>query len=255
LTIKLQIVSDLHLEFADIEIKNAGADALALCGDICVAKYLATDGTKGNLFKDFFKRVADEFPVVFYVMGNHEHYDGHFESTAEKIEKILPGNVTLLDNEYIDFFGYGIVGGTLWTKFDDTFTEYQVNSGLNDFRLIRTGPEFRRFQVADTFKEHDKMLKLIKKTKPDIVLGHHAPSFNSVSPEYRDSRYSYLNPAYCTELTEFILDNPSIKLWAHGHVHSSHDYTIGDTRIFANPRGYRDENREFNSSRLVELSK
>jgi predicted phosphodiesterase len=35
---KLQIVSDLHLEFNDnIAINNAGADILCLAGDICLA--------------------------------------------------------------------------------------------------------------------------------------------------------------------------------------------------------------------------
>ena len=47
-----------------------------------------------------------------------------------------------------------------------------------------------------------------------------------------------LNGGYMTELSEFILDNPEIKLWTHGHTHSSHDYQIGNTRIVCNPRGY-----------------
>jgi hypothetical protein len=34
---KLQIVSDLHLEFGDIEIPNVGTDLLILSGDITVA--------------------------------------------------------------------------------------------------------------------------------------------------------------------------------------------------------------------------
>ena len=38
--VKLQIVSDLHLEFSDIEIKNNGADVLILAGDIMVAEPL-----------------------------------------------------------------------------------------------------------------------------------------------------------------------------------------------------------------------
>ena len=38
---KLQIVSDLHMEFRiPPEIKNAGADALVLAGDICLAYHL-----------------------------------------------------------------------------------------------------------------------------------------------------------------------------------------------------------------------
>ena len=40
---KLALASDLHLEFAGVELKNEeGADALILSGDICVAEDLKT---------------------------------------------------------------------------------------------------------------------------------------------------------------------------------------------------------------------
>ena len=38
--------------------------------------------------------------------------------------------------------------------------------------------------------------------------------------------------------SEFMLDNPQIKLWTHGHTHEDFDYMIGSTRIVCNPRGY-----------------
>ena len=43
---KIALASDLHLEFADIILKNTdGADVLLLAGDICVAKDLIEDGS------------------------------------------------------------------------------------------------------------------------------------------------------------------------------------------------------------------
>jgi hypothetical protein len=47
-----------------------------------------------------------------------------------------------------------------------------------------------------------------------------------------------MNGGYSSELSEFILDHPQIKLWTHGHTHEPFDYMIGDTRIVCNPRGY-----------------
>jgi len=47
-----------------------------------------------------------------------------------------------------------------------------------------------------------------------------------------------VNGAYSSDLSEFILDRPQIKLWTHGHTHHEFDYMIGGTRIVCNPRGY-----------------
>ena len=48
-----------------------------------------------------------------------------------------------------------------------------------------------------------------------------------------------MNGAYSSDLSEFILDNPEIKVWTHGHTHDNFDYMIGSTRIICNPRGYK----------------
>ena len=47
-----------------------------------------------------------------------------------------------------------------------------------------------------------------------------------------------MNGAYYSDLSEFILDRPCIKLWVHGHMHDTFDYMIGSTRVVCNPRGY-----------------
>ena len=47
-----------------------------------------------------------------------------------------------------------------------------------------------------------------------------------------------MNGGYSSDLSEFILDHPQIKLWTHGHTHEDFDYLIGSTRIVCNPRGY-----------------
>jgi hypothetical protein len=37
----------------------------------------------------------------------------------------------------------------------------------------------------------------------------------------------------------FIEDYPEIRVWTHGHTHDVFDYTVGQTRILCNPRGYK----------------
>ena len=82
---KLQIVSDLHLEFNDVTVNNAGADILCLAGDISLAKDLVKDTPKGEKFRQFFNHVSKEFDTVLYIMGNHEHYSGRWNNTAANI--------------------------------------------------------------------------------------------------------------------------------------------------------------------------
>ena len=72
----------------------------------------------------------------------------------------------------------------------------------------------------------------------NVVLTHHAPSYQSVSPQFIGNS---ANGAFVSNLEEFILDRPKIKVWAHGHTHSPSDYYIGDCRVVANPLGYRRE--------------
>jgi DNA repair exonuclease SbcCD nuclease subunit len=69
-----------------------------------------------------------------------------------------------------------------------------------------------------------------------VVVGHHSPSKLSTKPQYEDD--VVVNGAYSSDLSEFMLDRPAIKLWTHGHTHHVFDYMIGSTRVACNPRGY-----------------
>jgi hypothetical protein len=69
-----------------------------------------------------------------------------------------------------------------------------------------------------------------------VVVTHHAPSKASIKPRYQGDHL--MNGGYSSDLSEFILDNPQIKVWTHGHTHDHFDYMIGSTRILCNPRGY-----------------
>jgi hypothetical protein len=42
-------------------------------------------------------------------------------------------------------------------------------------------------------------------------------------------------------------------VWIHGHIHSAHDYEVGDTRIVSNPRGYPHERTNFDEQMAVEV--
>ena len=260
---KVQLASDLHLEFGDIEIKNAGADVLILSGDICVGKefFPGWESEKSKRYLNFFEQVCKEFKNVVYVFGNHEHYHGDFATTSEFIKTGLEhlSNLHILDIGSVDIDGVLFVGGTLWTDFDngDPVVKWDAQRMMNDYRTVRNGGD-NVFLPDDAIRYHETMLMAIddfvqeSNGRPVVVVGHHAPSTSSISGRYVNDR---LNGAYASDLSQFILDHPQIKLWTHGHIHTSSDYMVGSTRIVCNPRGYYnyEENPEFDPSKVLEL--
>jgi predicted phosphodiesterase len=98
------------------------------------------------------------------------------------------------------------------------------------------------FSPEDSYEDHQAYIKGLTEamaSRPEmkfVVVGHHAPSKLSTHPRY--AKEVMINTAYSSDLTEFILNNPQIKVWTHGHTHEPFDYMIGTTRIVCNPRGY-----------------
>jgi Icc-related predicted phosphoesterase len=283
---KIALASDIHLEFGDINLQNTdNADVLILSGDICVASDLGKpdphnfmEGARSNRIADFFKRCSFQFPHVVYIMGNHEHYHGDFAESATKIKSMLASNmlsnVYLLDKETKVIDDVTFIGGTLWTDMnkEDSLTLRHIAQMMNDFRTVensnrqatyRTFDEndnvkFKtrpaRFSPEDAVEDHKKMLEYIRimiegKNDKFVVVGHHAPSKQSTHPRYKDEEV--MNGGYSSELSEFILDHPQIKLWTHGHTHEDFDYMIGSTRIVCNPRGYINYEARADNFKLV----
>lgn len=263
---KIQVVSDLHLEFSDIEIPNAGADVLILSGDIMVAddlyRHAAADfnpyssGAFADLsrrmetalrFRTFLKRVSDTFPHVVYVAGNHEFYHFRWFQTLEVLKEECDKfpNVYFLERDCKKIDDITFVGGTLWTDMNrnDPITLHAIRDMMNDYRVIRNDKAgFTSLKPADTATRHALTYRYIKSVvegKHDerfVVVGHHAPSKMSTHEQYKSD--FLMNGAYSSDMSEFILDHPQIKLWTHGHTHHPFDYMVGSTRVVCNPRGY-----------------
>lgn len=112
----------------------------------------------------------------------------------------------------------------------------------HDRVTLKMGTRTAKFSPEDSVKDHKAMLEFIKDSiasrpeMPWVVVGHHSPSKLSTKPCYEKD--VIVNGAYSSDLSEFILDHPQIKVWTHGHTHHEFDYMIGSTRIVCNPRGY-----------------
>jgi hypothetical protein len=193
-------------------------------------------------------------------MGNHEFYNGKFYAGIDYMREELAKypNIHMLEQDtYIiqdrnketgEVSDVVFVGGTLWTNMNkrDPLTMHAIETMMNDFRIIRN--DYRNYatmSALDVAVRHDKTLAYIKlmvqehKDKRCVVVGHHSPSFQSMHPMYAND--TLMNGGYHSDLSEFILDHPQIKLWTHGHTHHPFDYVIGETRVVCNPRGYEND--------------
>lgn len=263
---KIALGSDLHLEFGPITLTNTeGARVLILSGDILVAEYLhrnpivkeptseresamlGSTQVEALLYRRFLDNVNQEFDDVIYVAGNHEFYHGKFPDAIDwlRTECAKYKNIHYLELDKFELDDITFVGGTIWTDFNkaDPITMSLVDQRINDYHRIRYSKQgYRKLIPADILKYHRTSIDYLKSVldhQPDkkfVVVGHQAPTPMSIHPAYRDD--FHLNGAYATDLSEFILDRPQIKLWTHGHVHHDFDYMLGDTRIACNPRGY-----------------
>lgn len=264
---RVAVCSDLHLEFQDINLQNTeGANVLILSGDILVAEDLhqhpeMTYGmySQVNLqdlgrrqasaqrFRDFLKRCSFQFPHVVYVAGNHEFYHGKWKATLQYLrdECAKFNNVYFLENDVKVIDDTTFIGATLWTDMNkgDPLTLHAINDMMNDFRIIRNDEHgYTKLRPAHAMYRHQQTISYLKSVLPDmkdrkiVFVGHHAPSKQSTHPKYVNEYL--MNGGYSSDLSEFILDHPEIKLWTHGHTHDPFDYMIGETRIFCNPRGY-----------------
>lgn len=262
---KIKLVSDLHLEMSDdINIKNDNDyDVLILSGDILNANdlhdyseanyshleisLLEYGQARAHMYRDFLKRCSFQFPHVIYVAGNHEFYDGKFHKGVQYLrdECAKYPNIYFLecDTKIIDDVVF--VGGTLWTDMNkgDPLTQHAISDMMNDFHVIRNDnhgyTKLRPSHVMERFRNTVQYFGIVLelfKDKKCVVVGHHAPSYMSIAPDYKNDML--MNGGYASDLSEFILDRPQIKLWTHGHMHDPFDYMIGDTRVVCNPRGY-----------------
>ena len=273
---KIKLVSDLHLEFSDINItNNDNCDVLILGGDIMVAADLhdhphfdfnpydhgafADLGRKQQRvarFRDFLKRCSFQFPHVIYVMGNHEFYNGRFYESIDHMREECAKfpNIYLLENDTKVIDDVTFIGATLWTDMNkgDPMTMHAIEGMMNDFRIIRNDKRnFAAMSSRDVVSRHARTLQYFRSVlaeqhdKKFVVVGHHSPSFQSSHEMYK-TQY-LMNGGYHSDLSQFILDHPQIKLWTHGHTHHPFDYKIGETRIVCNPRGYENEGYSENS--------
>lgn len=235
---RIQIASDLHLEFMDRQFPHEsrlkpieGADLLILAGDI----------SNGSMAIRHFK----DWPVpVVYVAGNHELYKKVHEDVLDELRQASKGtSVKFLERDTFEFKGTRIVGCTLWTDYLLYGHEFRpevmglARGSISDHSVIKTRMGLA-FLPLDALRDHELSRTWLEATLATpfdgktVVVTHHAPHPGSIHPQYAGSSVS---AAFASDLTQLV---ETADLWVHGHMHNSSDYFVGKCRVVSNPRGY-----------------
>ena len=257
---RVQILSDLHLEFPGNTIPPLSADAevIILAGDLAPVHTRRVG--------DISKRWAGADRIL-YVPGNHEHYRSEIDVARRELAwQCLQHGVTLLDPGAVTVEHVRFIGATLWTDFllegvaGEAWAHLEVGAGLSDFTgairhhgtpdgLFTTRESARRHAEHRAFIEGE-LEKAEASGFTPVVITHHAPSPRCIRPWFEGSR---LNPGFASDL-DLVIARYQPPLWIHGHMHDAVDEKLGFTRILANPQGYsRVEGHSFNPSLVVAI--
>lgn len=260
--LKLQIVSDLHLEFRknDLTFLVPSAPILCLLGDICVLG----DASDFDTYAKFIDVIHDKYDYIIHLTGNHEYYNKYSHYTpatlsmdmidkklyefSKKYKKlhILNNNIfriTWNSQKYI------LVGTTLWT-FIDKENCGAIQKYMNDYKYIfveneKKGPDdkpMRHYTPEDMIIKHQRAVKFIKtaitKAKNEgayVVLLTHHKSFKEKKDKFSQAYEADLQSLY----------NLPVILAAYGHTHQAKDIMINNVRVVSNPRGYPSQKTRF----------
>lgn len=252
---KLNILSDLHLNVSGLDRPRNDADVVILAGDIARPREAVAWA------RDF------DRPVL-YVPGNHEFYGGSLDGVSAELVRLTEGTcIRVLDNAEIVIGGIRFLGTTLWTDFrlfGDG--ENRIAAMARGREMVRDFDRIRLAEEADTlFSPADSAARFERDAAwldarladahpgPTVVITHHAPSRQSIHPRFANS---VLNACFVSQ-AERLMGSARVQLWIHGHTHDSFDYGVDGTRVVCNPRGYAkngvNENPDFDSSLIIEL--
>jgi predicted phosphodiesterase len=242
IVLKVQVLSDLHLEFHSdegerflMELDPEGVDVLVVAGDLCTR----------SIHKEALPFLAMRYPHVVFVLGNHDYYGCTFLQVHSNLEAICAEHENLhwLHNEAVEIEGQRFLGTPLWFRHDPLNAVYAA--GLNDFRQIL---DFRTW----VYPENHKALAFLESNvrEGDFVVTHHLPSFQS-NARYRGSQLTRF--FVCDVESLIVQERPAV--WAHGHTHETCNYELYETRVVCNPFGYLgvEQNPHYQPRMIVEI--
>lgn len=250
---KIQIFSDLHLEFPSSAYESYDiqptAPYLALLGDI--------GNTKDDGLFAFIRAQLTQFQIVFFLLGNHEPYNSDWDQSKARIQAFTAElskeqNTGLGDFIFLDQTRYDIDDETTilgCTLYSNVLPEQldNVSFGLQDFYNIKD------WTVADHNEAHKRDLAWlngqvtqISKNEPNkkniFIFTHHSPHYGgrATDPRHNNDKRP-ITSGFATDLKkEICMADQKVTTWVFGHTHYNCDFIEegSQTRLVTNQRGY-----------------
>lgn len=238
---KIQLLSDCHIELYPYQPEALPVDLVILAGDI---------HTKGRGVAWAAETLG---APVLYVLGNHEYYGGHLDKTLAQMRDEAAktnGQVTVLERDSVVIGDVRFFAATAWTDFsihdERLYSALDAERLMNDYKKIRATTRHRKLIPSDLIRQNEQTRDWLRRELPKpfpgktVVITHHAPCPLSI-PDWRRQCKDELNPAYANDWTGEAFWKPeNVQLWLHGHIHQACDYEVNGVRVVCNPKGYRD---------------
>ena len=223
---RVQFMSDLHLEFGDMQVPDVAGNVLVLAGDIGV----------GTSHKDWVVACCEKHDNVIMILGNHEFYGGNMQKIRNAwAEMDMPNNFYFLDNDWITIDGVNFIGSTLWSN-------VHLDCPLNDFYKInyKYAGRYGKFTQEEARKLFNENLNWLIKTvsklsgQENVVITHHAPSGEAQDPKYAGGD-GVVGSGFHTDILQHFND---VTAWIYGHLHNNTEFVDQGIFCTSNQRGY-----------------
>jgi hypothetical protein len=259
---RLQLLSDLHLETEDFEPRPApGAEVLVLAGDI-------DSGWRG------LERFAGWPVPVLFVAGNHEFDRRELSEAWPALRSRCQAlGMQLLEREECVLHGADgrrvrFLGTVRWSDFELFGAERRERCEraaryfVDVMRATRDGAVFDAAAVREEALACRDWLAGALAVSPagidaTVVITHYAPSLRSADPRYGAQPGT---ASFCNADDALL---PGADLWIHGHLHCRHDYRVthpadaprATTRVVSNARGHsvKGEPADYDGAFTVEV--
>lgn len=241
---RIQYISDIHLEF----YKNKFPNIIPMAPILCLAGDIGHPNSINYI--SFLQELNNkrEFEKIFLITGNHEYYKQciSIDETNNKIKSLINDynlyKISFLNNSCEYYNGYKFIGSTLWSHI------YNKNNLTNDFCNIKdmTITNYNSLHVDSTLY----LKKEIENTNNKIVvISHFLPSYRLIQKKYvMYSRYNQCYASHC----DYLIKDP-IVLWIYGHTHSKYKTKIKDINMVCNPLGYNYNNKIINYNEFIDV--
>jgi predicted phosphodiesterase len=240
---KIQILSDQHIEFK----KNYGyvinrmiprADVLVIAGDFCNHTPMREKFIQEHLLP--------KWKHIIMIPGNHDLWDDSWDHPSFGFHRQVfekNGNKCYyVNNQIIEIDDVSFICSTMWTHIG-AVNSFSIHNSMGDYDMIDglTVEKINEYHLLNRGFLNESMYKLTNVKTKRVIVTHHVPSFNLISPAWRNHT---LNEAFAADMDTFIMmHGDDVSLWIHGHSHDCVDKYLGDIRFVRNPMGYPHERK------------